>query len=698
MSREGTRECYGRGLPSPDSILAVMRLSTVPRAGTTAVLVVLLSCVLASAAPAQWVPDGQKLFVDQMTPLSAPDGVGGAYILTRDQSTLNATGIGVRAYHLNHLGYFAPGWPASGIPIYPTPSDNDDEWLQGACLQADGSLCVAFQEDNASFRRIYVTRLRPDGTGVPGWSPGFAAAPGVSIQNLGKICPTPDDGNFVLWQAGGLSNWDVWMMRLGADGQPAPGWPVAGHEVGAGPAMQLATSPVVSDGGDGAWLAYYSTTNGAADADVRVLHTDAFGDPAPGFPLYGLSPTQAPGAQALPWLCSDGGDGAFVAWSDARSCPGTPDPDLQDCYDIYLQHLTGAGAVAGGWPTDGLAVCVTPGAQSSPELLPDGAGGVYVGWGGSGAEGWTAHVQHVLADGTVAPGWPAGGRRMFGIDTYTGTPHLAPDGSGGLFVVAQLLDVGSQYRVYVQHVTASCQFDAVWGSMGLPMVDSSIIYDQTNPQPCRSLPGSVIVTWDDARTLYDEAFVARVSLDGVVATTVSLVAQDAAPDHVSLAWQAGGDALASATVERRAAGEAFRAIANVSPDGTGILRYEDHDVTPGARYAYRLVWSEAGGTQTTPEVWIEVPNPARFALAGAAPNPSPRASLSVAYSLAEATSARLELFDAQGRVVARRELATQAPGTHRERFPEAAGLRAGLYWLRLTQGANAATSRVVLVD
>ena len=319
-------------------------------------------------------------------------------------------------------------------------------------------------------------------------------------------------------------------------------------------------------------------------------------------------------------------------------------------------------------------------------------------WDRSGPQGPAIHVQHVLADGSLAPGWPVGGKRAFGLNSYADLARMASDQMGGVFVTAELQDGAGKWRVYVQHLTYGGQFDAPWGAMGLRVVSPTIVYDQTSPRLAQSLPGSVILAWDDWRSLSNEAYAARISLDGVVATTVSLISQDATAERVALAWQAGGDALATATVERHAPGEAFRALASLHADGTGTLRYEDRDITPGARYAYRLVWSEAGGTQTTPEVWIEVPNPARFALAGAAPNPSPRASLSVAYSLAEATSARLELFDAQGRVVARRELATQAPGTHRERFPEAAGLRAGLYWLRLTQGANSATTRVVLVD
>ena len=661
--------------------------------------VLLAASAIASAAclaRAQWVPDGNRVGVRQLNPLPVSDGDGGAYVLTADWLTTNTTGDGVRLTHLDVTGRFVAGWPTNGLAIAQSPGTRGYEWRQDGCLQGDGSVTLAVQRDD--IRRILVTRIRPDGSAVPGWDPPFLAAPGVSSQDLAQICRTPDDGNFVIWQAGGLSNWDVWMTRLTASGQTAPGWPAAGHEVGAGAGMQYATSPVLSDGGSGAWVAYYSSNSTGTEADAFVLRTDSLGNPAPGFPLYGRNITTQPGVQAQPWLCRDGADGVFVVWCDARACPGVADPALQDCYDIYVQHLTGTGEVAPGWPADGLPVCQWPGTQQQPKLLADGTGGAYVCWDRSGAQGQTAHVQHVLGNGQLAPGWPEGGKRAFGLDGYADLTWMTSDQAGGVFVTAEQFDFTGTYRVFVQHLTYGGQFDASWGAMGLPVVALLDGHDRVSPRIAPSLPGSAIITWNDVRSGSYEAYAARVSLDGVVATTVSLVSQDASAERVALAWQAGGDALAQATVERRAPGEAFRALANVFTDGTGTLRYEDRDITPGARYAYRLVWSEAGGTQTSPEVWIEVPTAARFALAGASPNPSPRSSLSIAYSLAESAPARLELYDAQGRVVARRDLAAREPGTHRERFAEATGLRAGLYWLRLTQGANSATARLVLVD
>ena len=657
-----------------------------------AVAVSLLS--VAETGRAQWVDSGTRLYASGeqlLDPLCVSDGASGAYFLL---AYWGATYRAVRVSRRDVAGGVSSGWPTDALPL-PLPA-NRDESSNDACLQLDGSVTVARRRtpDN----RIYMTRIRQNGTPVPGWDPAFLAAPGVSSQDLAQLCPTPDGGNFVIWQAGGLNSWDVWMTRLTADGLTAPGWPVAGHEVGAGPSMQYATSPVVSDGGDGAWIAYYSTNLGT-ESDVFVLRTDGLGNPASGFPLYGLQPTHAPGVQAQPWLCRDGGDGVFVAWCDARSGVGVAEPQVQEYFDIYLQHLTGTGEVAPGWPADGLPVCVWPGSQQEPQLLPDGSGGVYVGWWPTGPQGATVHLQHILADGSVAPGWLLGGKRMFGLDTYADQMRLASDQLGGVFVVARLLGAAQLEHVHVQHVTPNGAFDAVWGAMGLRVVNfDDIFHAESYPRITHSLPGSVIVCWNDQRSGSYEAYASRISLDGVVATAVSLVSQQVTAEHVKLIWSAGGGALSSASVERRSESEPWRILAQLAPDGTGILRHEDRDIVPGSRYGYRLSWDDASGPQQTSETWVKVPLSTQFALAGASPNPAPRAGLRVAYSLAERAPARLEVFDAQGRAVARRDLGALEPGAHVESFAEASALRAGLYWLRLTQGENRATARVVLVD
>lgn len=667
------------------------------RRGLPVLVALLWLAGLAPAARAQWVENGLRLagLGWQLDPHLISDGIGGAFVLLRDLSS-PSTDEDARLLHLTSNGLPASGWAGGGLVVDQTATW---EWWGPGLLQQDGTATVTYRRGGLPC----TGRFRQDGTVVPGWGPGtLPLSTTVTASFMGRPCPTPDNGNFFIWQVDSVFD-RIRVQRFDASGQLAPNWPGVGVTV-AGDAswdyLYLGGGLVPVDG-DGAWFSYYAgppSNPPSSQADVFVQHLDGVGNPRPGFPYGGINVCSAPGVQAQPALCRDGGNGVFVAWCDARSCPGMPDPDLQYCYDIYLQRLTGAGTPAPGWPANGLPVCVDPDVQQAPQVVPDGLGGVFVAWEIAGPQGPSLYAQHVLADGSLAPGWPVGGKRMFSADAYADNMAVASDQLGGLFVAGSLyLPVGG-FRVYVQHVSADGQFDGAWGAAGLPMVSPLLNQSEDDAELAESLPGSVIVAWNDSRSGTKEAYAARVTLDGVVATTVSLVAQEASAGRVALAWSAGGDAPGSATVERRGEDTAWRSLASIAPDGSGLLRYEDRDVVPGARYGYRLVWTEAAGPRQSAEAWVTVPLADRFALAGATPNPAPRAALRVAYSLAERGAATLALYDAQGRAVARRAVAGADPGPHVEGFPEAGTLRPGLYWLRLAQGERHATTRVVLVD
>src|SRR5437867_2275873 len=83
------------------------------------------------------------------------------------------------------------------------------------------------------------------------------------------------------------------------------------------------------------------------------------------------SPPTAPGAfQRFARLAADGLGGVYVVWHDARSGAGR----------LYAQHLSGTGAVAVGWPGDGIGVSASSGEQFDAAVAADGAGGLLVAW------------------------------------------------------------------------------------------------------------------------------------------------------------------------------------------------------------------------------------------------------------------------------------------------------------------------------
>ena len=100
--------------------------------------------------------------------------------------------------------------------------------------------------------------------------------------------------------------------------------------------------------------------------------------------------------------------------------------------------------------------------------------------------------------------------------------------------------------------------------------------------------------------------------------------------------------------------------------------------------------------QTLSTTAVEPPASVRLALAGARPNPARNGVLRVAFILPSRERATLELIDIAGRRVARREVGMLGPGPHELAFDNPR-LKAGLYFLRLSQGAEVLDARAVMM-
>jgi hypothetical protein len=192
-----------------------------------------------------------------------------------------------------------------------------------------------------------------------------------------------------------------------------------------------------------------------------------------------------------------------------------------------------------------------------------------------------------------------------------------------------------------------------------------------------------------AQQFYDSGF------DIAVPVEASLVSADAEPRLVRLRWYTTQAAGGRWTVARAGEEAAWQPLGEPTADGSDYLGFEDHGVTAGRRYGYRL---ETPDGATFGETWVDVPAAARFALLGVRPQPAGPGDLKVAFSLAEAGPVRLELFDAGGRCVRSRNLGRLEAGSHLVSLERGTRIGAGIYFARLTQGARRASMRVVVLD
>jgi hypothetical protein len=131
--------------------------------------------------------------------------------------------------------------------------------------------------------------------------------------------------------------------------------------------------------------------------------------------------TITPTATPIPLVegCTDGANGAFVAWQE-----GSPTGVLR------AKHLLATGAIDPAWPASGAAVCDVAIARSEVLAVPDRLGGAYLSW----KEGNGLYVTRLDASGAVATGWPARGRFMGGVFADSPRPHLIEDGAHGIYL------------------------------------------------------------------------------------------------------------------------------------------------------------------------------------------------------------------------------------------------------------------------
>ena len=110
--------------------------------------------------------------------------------------------------------------------------------------------------------------------------------------------------------------------------------------------------------------------------------------------------------------------------------------------------------------------------------------------------------------------------------------------------------------------------------------------------------------------------------------------------------------------------------------------------------------NQSGFALVTPNQTTEVEagGSVAFALEPLVPNPAKRNQLNVGFALPTRATARLDLVDVGGRRVVSREVGALGAGRHTVNLSEGHSVASGVYWVRLTQGANRQETRVAVIQ
>jgi hypothetical protein len=127
----------------------------------------------------------------------------------------------------------------------------------------------------------------------------------------------------------------------------------------------------------------------------------------------------------------------------------------------------------------------------------------------------------------------------------------------------------------------------------------------------------------------------------------------------------------------------------LSADGsTAIVGGANDNSNTGAAWVY----------SQNAEADVPAAAPVAFTLEGVRPNPARGNGLNVAFALPTGAIARLELLDVAGRRVVSREVGSLGAGQHTVNLAEGRKVAPGLYWVRLSQGANQRAARVAVIE
>lgn len=217
------------------------------------------------------------------------------------------------------------------------------------------------------------------------------------------------------------------------------------------------------------------------------------------WPVDGRALCTAVNNQWEPAIASDGGGGAYVVWYDHRNGGA----------DIYGQHVAGDGTPL--WIADGLAICTETNSQFSPDVVPDGAGGMIVVWSDQRNNAdFDIYAQRLNAAGV--PLWaPASGVPVYRGSGNQTEPTLVRDATGGVFIVWEDRRNGVDEDLYCRYVDAG----------GVPQWANAMPIcvqpgDQVTPRLVTDGGTRAVIAWYDGRGADNDIYAQKINVLGAI--------------------------------------------------------------------------------------------------------------------------------------------------------------------------------------
>ncbi|MDD1777769.1 MAG: hypothetical protein LUQ65_06320 [Candidatus Helarchaeota archaeon] len=310
-----------------------------------------------SAGVVQWAADGIGVCTnsyEQLYPQICSDGSGGAVITWEDRR--GGTGMDIYAQKIKSDG--SASWKSNGIPVC-----NGTSWQRYPKICSDGAggaIVACLNQRPTTDYEIWAGRIYS--TGVVPWNKSFCSVADLPLlDDLFDIVSDGANGAIITWQDfRGGTYFDIYAQRVSSAG--AALWTANGNAVCTATSDQKYPK-ICNTSSSGAIITWQDWRGSTWDIYAQKINSTGYMK----WIADGAAICTAVNDQKTPQICSDGANGAIIAWNDKRG--GSWD-------HVYTQRIDSSGNVQ--WITDGAAMCTAPNPKYLSKPCSDGAQGAFI--------------------------------------------------------------------------------------------------------------------------------------------------------------------------------------------------------------------------------------------------------------------------------------------------------------------------------
>ena len=258
-----------------------------------------------SAGAVQWAADGVLITGaanSQGAPNMAVDGSNGAIITWQDFRSGSTSDI--YAQRINSTG--SAQWTADGISI---SSASNDQYYPTIVADGSNGAIITWQDFRAGITDIYAQRV--NGSGAAQWTnDGEVICAAVNYQYNPVIASDGSNGAIITWSDfRNNNNLDIYAQRINGAGTTQ--WTANGAAISTTPEIQ--TDPmIIADGAGGAIITWQDNRNaGVNDIYAQRINNSGANQWTSNGAAVGSSTARD---EYKPRLVSDGANGAIIAW------------------------------------------------------------------------------------------------------------------------------------------------------------------------------------------------------------------------------------------------------------------------------------------------------------------------------------------------------------------------------------------------